>query len=66
MSIVSVKLASEILRTFVRRIEVGERGKKYSRTAPREIKIYYREIGLADDPPQRAATQDTAQPREIA
>lgn len=57
------ELTPEILRTFVRRIEVGERGKRYSRTAPREIKIYYREIGLVDDPPQRMAAEDAAQPQ---
>ena len=59
------ELTPEILRTFVRRIEVGERGKRYSRTAPREIKIYYREIGLVDDPPQRMAEEDaTQQPQQ--
>lgn len=60
------ELTPEILRTFVRRIEVGERGERYSRTAPREIKIYYREIGLVDDPPQRMEVEDTLQSREIA
>ena len=64
------ELTPEILWTFVRRIEVGERGKRYSRTAPREIKIYYREIGLVDDPPQCMEAEDAvAQPpqsQEIA
>ena len=46
------ELAAEILHTFIRRVEVGERAEKYSRTAPQEIKIYYRDVGLVDDLPQ--------------
>ena len=46
------ELTAEILHTFIRRVEVGERAEKYSRTAPQEIKIYYRDVGLVDDLPQ--------------
>ena len=60
------ELTSEILRTFVRRIEVGERDKKNSRVAPRDIKIYYREIGLADDIPQSMAEDAADSKQDIA
>lgn len=46
------ELTSEILHTFIERVYVGERSKKYSRTAEQEIQIYYRDIGLVDDLPQ--------------
>ena len=46
------ELTAEILHTFIRRVEVGERTEKYSRTAPQEIRIYYRDVGLVDDLPQ--------------
>jgi prefoldin subunit 5 len=46
------ELTSEILRTFVKRVEVGERAERYSRTAAQEIRIYYRDIGLVDDLPE--------------
>ena len=46
------ELTSEILHTFIKRIEAGERAKKYSRTASQEIRIYYRDIGLVDELPQ--------------
>ena len=46
------ELTAEILHTFIRRVEVGERAEKYSRTAPQEIRIYYRDVGLVDDLPQ--------------
>lgn len=60
------ELTPEILRTFVKRIEVGERDKKNSRVAPRDIKIYYREIGLADDIPQSMAEDTADSKQEIA
>jgi len=46
------ELTSEILHTFIQRIEVGERAERYSRTAPQEIRIYYRDIGIVDDIPE--------------
>ena len=61
------ELTPEILRTFVKRIEIGDRGKKYSRNAPQEIKIYYRDIGLVDEFPQEmAGGEETCQKQEIA
>ncbi len=42
------ELTPEILRLFIRRIEVGERGKKGSRNAPQCIRIIYRKIGDMD------------------
>ena len=49
------ELTSEIPHTFIKRIEIGERAKKYSCTAPQEIRIYYRDIGLVDELPQSMA-----------
>ena len=46
------ELIPELLHTFIKRIEVGERAKKYSRTASQEIVIHYRDIGILDDMPQ--------------
>jgi len=46
------ELTSEILHTFIQRIEVGKRAERYSRTAPQEIRIYYRDIGIVDDIPE--------------
>ena len=46
------ELTPELLHTFIKRIEVGERAKKYSRNAPQEIIIHYRDIGIVDDIPQ--------------
>lgn len=46
------ELTSEILHTFIQRVEVGERAERYSRTAPQEIRIYYRDIGIVDDIPE--------------
>ncbi len=46
------ELTSEILRTFIQRVEIGERAKKYSRNAMQEVRIYYRDIGLLDDMPE--------------
>lgn len=45
-------LTCEILRTFIQRVEVGERAKRYDRNAPQEIRIYYRDIGLIDELPE--------------
>ena len=49
------ELTAEILRIFIKRVEVGERTEKYSRTAPQEVRIYYRDIGLVDELPQSMA-----------
>lgn len=38
-------LAPELLRLMIQRIEVGERSKKYSRSAGQSIRIIYRDIG---------------------
>lgn len=46
------ELTSEILRTFIQRVEIGERSQKYSRSVTQEIKIYYRDIGILDDIPE--------------
>ena len=46
------ELTLEILHTFIQRVEVGERAERYSRTAPQEIRIYYRDIGIVDDIPE--------------
>ncbi|TEB08595.1 hypothetical protein Psch_02160 [Pelotomaculum schinkii] len=42
------ELTPEILRLFISRIEVGERGEKYSRTAEQSIRIVYRDVGVMD------------------
>lgn len=42
------ELTPELLRLFIEKIVVGERAKKYSHSAPQEIMIYYRGIGLLD------------------
>lgn len=44
------ELTPELLRLFIEKIVVGERSKKYSRTAAREIRIYYRNVGFVDSP----------------
>ena len=41
-------LTPELLRLFIKRIEVGERSKKYCRDAAQEIRITYRDIGAMD------------------
>ena len=48
------ELTSEILRTFIQKVTIGERSKKHSRNAVQEIKIYYRDVGLLDDMPEAA------------
>ena len=42
------ELTPEILRLFISRIEVGERGEKYSRTAEQSIRIFCRDVGVMD------------------
>ena len=37
-----------LLRLFIRRIEMGERGKKYSRSSGQSVRIFYRNIGAVD------------------
>ena len=54
------ELTAEILRIFIKRVEVGEREEKYSRTAPQEIRIYYRDIGLVDELPQSMTAGEVA------
>ena len=44
------ELTPELLRLFIEKIVVGERSKKYSRTASQEIRIYYRDVGFVDSP----------------
>lgn len=61
------ELTSEILHIFIKRVEVGERAEKYSRTAPQEVRIYYRDIGLVDELPQSMAEAVAEQvPVEVA
>ena len=43
-----VELTPELLRLFVERIEIGERAKKHSHSAPQDIRIVYRDIGMLD------------------
>jgi DNA invertase Pin-like site-specific DNA recombinase len=52
------ELTPEILRLFIGKIIVGEKDKKYSRTASQEIRIYYRDIGLMDTPVEPEDTQE--------
>jgi hypothetical protein len=40
------ELTGELLHLFIERIEVGERGERYSRTAEQKIVIRYRDIGI--------------------
>ncbi len=42
------ELTPELVRLFIRRIEVGERSVKYSRGATQDIRIIYRGIGTVD------------------
>jgi len=43
------ELTPELLRMFIAKVVVGEKGKKYSRTAPQDIWIHYRDIGMLND-----------------
>lgn len=49
--------------TFIQRVEVGERAKRYDRNAPQEIRIYYRDIGLIDEMPE-TMTEETKKPTQ--
>ncbi|WP_083773359.1 DUF4368 domain-containing protein [Desulfofarcimen acetoxidans] len=40
------ELTGELLNLFIKRIEVGERDERYSRTAGQKIVIHYRYIGV--------------------
>lgn len=42
------ELTPDLLRLFIRRIEIGERGKKYSRSSGQSVCIFYRDIGAVD------------------
>ena len=42
------ELTPDLLRLFIRRIEIGERGKKYSRSSGQSVRIFYRDIGAVD------------------
>lgn len=42
------ELTPEILRSFIHRIEIGERAKKYSHCSPQEIRIFYHDIKIVD------------------
>lgn len=52
------ELTPEILRLFISRIEVGERGEKYSRTAEQSIRIIYRDVGVMDSVEQAEENMD--------
>ena len=61
------ELTAEILRIFIKRVEVGERAEKYSRTAPQEVRIYYRDIGLVDELPENVGDSLKEEiPNEVA
>lgn len=61
------ELTAEILRIFIKRVEVGERTEKYSRAAPQEVRIYYRDIGLVDELPENVADSLKEEiPNEVA
>lgn len=54
------ELTAEILHLFIERVDAGEREEKWSHTAPQEINIYYRDIGLLDsidEQQEKAETQ---------
>jgi len=55
------ELTPEILRLFISRIEVGERGEKYSRTAEQSIRIVYRDVGVMDSVEPIAENADQEQ-----
>ena len=42
-------LTPELLRMFIAKVVVGEKAEKYSRTAPQDIWILYRDIGMLND-----------------
>ncbi len=51
------ELTPELLRLFIQRIEVGERSKKYSRSAAQSVRIIYRDIGSMDRPMEQRVSQ---------
>ena len=53
------ELTPELLRLFIKRIEVGERSRRYCRDAAQEIRIIYRDIGAMDS----AMEPDEVQPK---
>ena len=72
------ELTPELLRLFIRRIEIGERGKKYSRCGGQSVRILYRDIGAVDSgmlpdetkptlsaPQLHQAVLNTGQPQNI-
>ena len=72
------ELTPDLLRLFIRRIEIGERGKKYSRSSGQSVRIFYRDIGAVDSgmlpgeaKPALSASQlhqavpNTGQPQDI-
>lgn len=50
---------AERLRLFIRRIEMGERGKKYPRSSRQSVRIFCREIGAVDSGMLEAANTAT-------
>jgi hypothetical protein len=60
------ELTPEILRLFIRRIEVGERSEKYSRTAEQSIRIIYRDVGVMDSAEQVAQNAENMVQANIA
>ena len=45
----------------------SERAEKYSRTAPQEVRIYYRDIGLVDELPENVGDSLKEEiPNEVA
>ncbi len=61
------ELTAEILNLFIERVEVGEREEKWSHTAPQEINIYYRDIGLLDSVAEQQEQAETpGDPSEVA
>nr|MDA8096739.1 DUF4368 domain-containing protein [Clostridia bacterium] len=40
------ELSGDLLNLFIEKIEVGERGERYSRTAEQTIIIHHRDIGI--------------------
>lgn len=56
-----------MLNLFIERVEVGECKEKWSHTAPQEISIYYRDIGLMDNVAEQQEEQETpSDPSEVA
>ncbi|WP_408608683.1 DUF4368 domain-containing protein [Aminipila luticellarii] len=47
------------MHLFIERVEIGEREAKWSHTAPQEINIYYRDIGLMDSVTEQQTEQKT-------